>query len=146
MRLSQRADYSVRMMVDLASMSNGQRTTINEIARRQDVPEPFMAKIASHMATAGLVATQRGTGGGLAMARPADRITLLQIVEAIDGPIALTRCTLELIRCPRSTKCAVHPVWEQAQRQLKELLSHTRLSDIAQAQKVLTPVHSASGG
>lgn len=146
MRLSQRADYSVRMMVDVASMSNGQRTTINEIARRQDVPEPFMAKIVSHMADAGLVATQRGTGGGLTMARPADSITLLEIVEAIDGPIALTRCTLEPSRCSRSTKCAVHPVWEQTQRQLKELLSHTRLSDIAQAQKVLTPVHSASGG
>ncbi len=79
MRLSRRADYATRMMVDLACMSNGQRTTIGEIAQRQDVAEPFMAKIASQAAVAGLVVTHRGTGGGLALAQPVDSITLLQI-------------------------------------------------------------------
>ncbi len=134
MRLSQRADYAMRMMVDLACMSNDQRTTIGEIAQRQDVPEPFMAKIASQAAVAGLMVTQRGTGGGLALGQPADSITMLQIVEAIDGPLAFNRCTFEPSRCPRSNKCAVHPIWEKAQQQVKELLSNTLLSEIAQAQ------------
>ncbi|MFQ5925281.1 MAG: RrF2 family transcriptional regulator [Dehalococcoidia bacterium] len=137
MLLSQRADYAVRMMVDLACMSNGQWATVSEIAKRQDVAEPFMAKIASQAAGAELVVTQRGAGGGLALARPADSITLLQIVEAIDGPIALTRCTVETSRCPRSNKCAVHPIWEKAQQQLNELLSNTLLSEIAQRQRAL---------
>ncbi len=134
MRLTQRADYAMRMMVDLACMSNDQRTTVSEITQRQDVTEPFMAKIASQVAVAGLVVTQRGTGGGLALAQPADKITLLQIIEAIDGPLALNRCTFEPSRCPRSNKCAVHPIWEKAQQQLKELMSNTSLSEVAQAQ------------
>ncbi len=137
MRLSQRADYAMRMMVDLACMSNNQRTTVGEITQRQDVAEPFMAKNASQAAVAGLVVTQRGTGGGLALAQPADSITMLQIAEAIDGPLALNRCTFEPSRCPRFNKCAVHPIWEKAQQQLKELLSNTSLSEIAQAQKAL---------
>ncbi len=134
MRLSQRADYAMRMMVDLACMSNDQRTTIGEIAQRQDVPEPFMAKIASQAAVAGLTVTQRGTGGGLALGQPADGITMLQIVEAIDGPLAFNKCTFEPSRCPRFNECAMHPIWEKAQQQFKELLSNTLLSDIAQAQ------------
>ncbi len=117
----------MRMMVDLACMSNDQRATISEIAQRQDVPEPFMAKIASQAAVAGLMVTQRGAGGGLALDQPADSITMLQIVEAIDGPLALNRCTFEPSRCSRSNECAVHPIWEKAQQQVKELLSNTLL-------------------
>jgi Rrf2 family protein len=125
------------MMVDLARMSNGQRTTVGEVTQRQDVAEPFMAKIASQAAIAGLVVTHRGTGGGLALAQPADNITMLQIIEAIDGPLAFNRCTCEPSGCPRSNKCAVHPIWEKAQQQLGELLSNTLLSEIAQAQGAL---------
>ncbi len=140
MQLSQRADYAMRMMVDLACLSNDQRTTIGEVAQRQDVPKPFMAKIASQAAVAGLMVTQRGTGGGLALGQPADSITMLQIVEAIDGPLALNRCTFEPSRCPRLNKCAVHPIWEKVQQQLKELLSNILLSEVAQDQKALALV------
>ena len=130
----------MRMMVDLACMSNDQRTTVGEITQRQDVAEPFMAKIVSQAAVAGLVATHRGTGGGLTLAQPADSITMLKIIEAIDGPLAFNRCTCEPSRCPRLNKCAVHPIWEKAQQQLKELLYNTLLSEIAQAQKALALV------
>ncbi len=126
--------------MDLACMSNDQRTTVGEITRRQDVAEPFMAKIASQAAVAGLVVTHRGTGGGLALAQPADSITMLQIIEAIDGPLAFNRCTCEPSRCPRFNKCAVHPIWEKAQQQLKELLSNILLSEVAQDQKALALV------
>ncbi len=137
MRLTQRADYAVRMMVDLACMSDSQWVDVGEIAQRQDVAKPFMAKIASQAAAAGLLTTQRGTGGGIALAQPADSITMLQMVEAIDGPLAFNRCTFEPSRCPRFNKCALHPIWEKAQQQLKELLSNTLLSEIAQDQKTL---------
>ncbi len=140
MRLTQRADYAVRMMVDLACVSHDQRTTVGEITQHQDVAEPFMAKIASQAAVAGLVVTHRGTGGGLVLAQPADKITLLQIIEAIDGPLALNRCTFEPSQCPDSNKCTVHPVWKKAQQQLDDLLANNLLSEIAQAQKALALV------
>ena len=140
MRLSQKADYAMRMMVDLACMSDSQWVDVGEVAQRQDVAKPFMAKIASQAAVAGLVVTHRGTGGGLALAQPADSITMLQIIEAIDGPMALNQCTFEPTRCPRSNKCAVHAIWKKAQQQFNELLSDTLLSEVAQAQKALALV------
>ena len=114
MRLNRRTDYAVRMMLDLACMSDSQWVDVGEIAQRQDVTKPFMAKIASQAAAAGLLTTQRGTGGGLALTQSADKITLLQILESIDGPMALNQCTLEPSQCPHSNKCAVHPIWEKA--------------------------------
>lgn len=132
MRLTQRADYAVRMMVDLACMSDNQHVSIGEIARRQNLPAPFMAKIASQAAAAaGLLSTWRGAGGGLAISRPADEITLLQIIEAIDGPLALNRCTFEPSQCPDSDKCAVHLIWKKAQQQLDRLMTSSLLSEIA---------------
>ncbi len=134
MRLSKRADYGIRMMVDLACMSNNQGVTIREISQRQDVAEPFLSKIATQAANAGLLTTKPGRSGGLTLARSADNITLLQVLEAVDRPIDLNRCTSDPSKCPRYNKCAVHPIWEKAQHQLKELLSNTLLSELALAQ------------
>ncbi len=131
MRLSKRADYGVRIMVDVACMSNNQGVTIKEISQRQDVAEPFLSKIATQAANAGLLATKPGRSGGLTLAKPADTITLLDVLEAVDGPISLNRCTSEPSECPRSNRCTAHTIWEKAQNQLKELMSNTLLSELA---------------
>ncbi|MDP3879768.1 MAG: Rrf2 family transcriptional regulator [Dehalococcoidales bacterium] len=137
MWLNQREDCAVRLMVDLACLSENTRTTVKEVARRQKVPERFMAKIVTQAVAAGLVETYRGTGGGLALAGDAESVTLLEIVESAGRPVALTRCTSEPSRCPLLGRCAVLPVWDKAQRQLKELLASTTLAELAQAQKKL---------
>ncbi len=134
MKLSRRADYGIRMMVDLACMSNVQGVTIREISQRQDVAEEFLSKIATQAANAGLLTTKPGRSGGLTLAKSADNITLLQVLEAVDGPIALNRCTSDPSECLRSNKCTVHPIWEKAQHQLKELISNTLLLELALAQ------------
>ncbi len=130
MKLSRRADYGIRMMVDLACMSNVQGVTIREIAQRQDVAEEFLSKIATQAANAGLLTTKTGRKGGLSLAKSADTITLLEVLEVIDGSIALNRCTSEPSGCLRSEECTVHPIWEKAQRQFKELMSNTLLSEL----------------
>ncbi len=131
MKLSRRADYGIRMMVDLACMPNNKGVTIEEISQRQDVAEPFLSKIATQAANAGLLTTKTGRNGGLTLAKSADTITLLQVLEAIDGHITLNQCTAEPSGCVRSNKCVVHPIWEKAQHQLKELMSNTLLSELA---------------
>lgn len=138
MLFSQRADYAVRVMVYIACQETGRRVQIREAAEKQEVPVAFLAKIVQALAVAGLVETQRGAGGGLVLARPAQDITLLQIVEATEGPIALTRCTYEPGRCPRSGRCAVHPVWERVQRLLETHLAAIRLSELAESQRKLS--------
>ena len=134
MRLNKRVDYAIRMMVDLACMSNNQGVPIKEISQRQDVAEPFLSKIATQAANVGLIISKPGRSGGLALVKSADNITLLQVLEAVDKPIAFNRCTSEPSECPRHNTCAVHPIWEKAQHQFKELMSNTSLSELALAQ------------
>jgi Rrf2 family protein len=79
---------------------------------------------------AGLLDSQRGARGGLTLARSASQITMLEIVEAIEGPIAFNRCTATPVQCDRIDRCAVHPVWQKAQDYLVDLLKTTSLADL----------------
>ncbi len=130
MEISRRTDYGVRVITDLAGLPSGQRTSTQEIAARQNVPGPFLAKIISSLSLAGLVVTQRGARGGVSLARPPSEISLLQVVEALEGPVQLNRCVVQPDACPQNSHCPVHPVWVQAQRQLTELLGVATFDDL----------------
>ena len=134
--LSRRADYGVRAMVDMALQSPTTRSIVSEIAKRQDIPASFLAKIVPRLARAGLVRTALGAGGGITLAAPPAEISLLQIIQAIDGPLALNRCSLDPTNFRRHATCPACEVWRQAQTRLNETLEGTRLSDlVARAQK-----------
>ncbi len=137
MQLSRRADYGIRAMLDIASRRQGERTTIDDISRRQTVPVSFLRRIVAALAVGGLLQTQRGEGGGITLARPVEEITLLDIVEALEGPIALNRCTYNPSLCPRTGQCAVHEVWAHIQQQFTETMSAISLSALAERQRVI---------
>ena len=99
MEISRRTDYGVRVILDLATLPESQRASTQEIAVRQNIPSPFLAKIISQLALGGLVTTYRGAGGGVTLARPASEISLLHVIEALEGPIRLNRCLLEPDAC-----------------------------------------------
>jgi len=128
--LSRRADYAVRAMIDIARQSPSERNIVAEIAKRQDIPASFLGKIVSRLARAGLVHTSLGAAGGIALASPADEISLLQIIQAIDQSFALTPCSLNPSDCPRHTTCSASSVWCTAQAQVNQTLAQTRLSDL----------------
>ena len=130
MQLSRQADYAVRTMVDLASRPEDERVVMREISERQDVPLPFLAKIVRRLSEMQLARTYRGSAGGIALARPAADINLLEIIEALEGPLCLNLCTMQPSRCPRDAFCPAHPVWLQAQTYLTNLFRNTRLSDL----------------
>ncbi len=112
MEITQQADYAVRAVLELALHAEDEECLASgEIARQQSIPAPFLAKIVARLAAAGIVATQRGVNGGIRLTRPANEITLLDVVEAIDGPLTLNRCGHRPDECPRSGSCAVHPAW-----------------------------------
>jgi Rrf2 family protein len=131
MQLSRRADYGVRLILDLAMQPQDTRSSTQEIAARQSIPLPFLAKIISQLSLAGLVVTFRGAGGGVTLARPATDINLLQVVEALDGPIALNRCLLQPGTCPREDHCPVHETWQAIQHQLATALRETSFAQLA---------------
>jgi Rrf2 family protein len=95
MEISRRTDYGVRLILDLAGLADGKRASTQEIAERQNIPAPFLAKIISQLSLSGLVNTHRGAGGGVMLARPAGEINLLQVIEALDGPVRLNRCAVD---------------------------------------------------
>ncbi len=131
MQLSRRADYGVRLVLDLSMQPPDGRSSTQEIATRQSIPIPFLAKIISQLTLAGLVVTFRGAGGGVALARPAAGISLLQVVEALDGPIALNRCLIQPGVCPRREHCPVHDTWQTIQQQIVDALQSTTFDQLA---------------
>jgi Rrf2 family protein len=132
MEISRRTDYGVRVILDLAALPSIERASTHEIAERQNIPTPFLAKIISQLSLSGLVTTYRGAGGGVKLARPASEISLLHVIEALDGPIRLNRCLIEPGACPRDKHCPVHGIWAQAQAEITDLLSSTTFDQLVE--------------
>ncbi len=115
MRLTRQGDYAVRVMVDLAAQAGDMAVRREQIQVRQDVPAAYLAKIVQALARAGLVRTRPGAHGGVTLNAPAEQVTLLRVIEAVEGPIRLNRCVEAPGACPRDRFCAVHPVWMRLQ-------------------------------
>lgn len=130
MILTRRADYGLRAMLDIASLPTGSRAVIPDIAERQDIPQVFLAKIVPRLAKAGLLRTYRGVSGGVTLGQPASQISMRQIIEAIEGPLALNRCSVEPDGCARHEICPMVDIWCDAQADLNRRLDGTLLSDL----------------
>lgn len=131
MEISRRTDYGVRVILDLSTLASHEKASTQEIAERQNIPAPFLAKIVSQLALSGLVTTYRGAGGGVSLSRPASEISLLEVIEALDGPVRLNRCLIEPGACPRDEFCPVHHIWAKAQAELTDLLMSTTFDNLA---------------
>lgn len=133
MLLSRGGDYAIRAMVDLAGRPGEERNTTQGIAHRQQIPSAFLSKVLASLTQAGLVSTHRGAAGGVGLARPPEEISLLEVVEAAQGPIILNECTHPYRACPLQNTCAVVQTWREAQKNLEELLGSAYLSQFAKA-------------
>lgn len=131
MELTRKGEYAIRGIVYLASRPGDQVCLLSEIAAAVDVPQTFLAKIFQQFSKIGLVRSYRGTGGGFVLGRAPDKITLLEVVEAVEGPITPNRCVTGSGDCNRSTECNVHPVWMKVQEQVRELLNGITLKELA---------------
>ena len=137
MQITRQADYAVRTVLYLSGMSNGDRAPTSQIAENQKIPSSFLAKIVSQLSVAGIVQTSRGARGGVSLARTADEISLLEVVEAIDGPIILNECVNDSSLCVFGSNCAVHDVWCDAQARLVRQLSSSDFGTLAKNQRAL---------
>ena len=130
MQITRRADYAVRTMIEVARIEDASVALTHEVAAKQGIPAPFLAKIVLALTRAGLLRSYRGSGGGITLARPADRITLLEVVEAVDGPIAVSSCVLWPEECIQSGSCPVHEIWCEARSLLVDRLKGTTLAEL----------------
>jgi len=124
MQITRQADYAVRAVLYLTQLGEDQRAATSQIAQDQQIPPSFLAKIVSQLSVAGLLQTSRGARGGVSLARSPEKISLLEVVEAIDGPILLNECVGNG-GCTFGEDCPMKPVWCDAQLELVERLNTT---------------------
>jgi Rrf2 family protein len=125
MQITRQADYAVRAVLYLARMEPNQRSATSQVAQEQHIPPSFLAKIISQLSIAGLLHTSRGARGGVTLAREPKDITLLEVIEAIDGPIMLNECVGDSSTCTFDEDCPLRPVWCEAQEELINRLKRT---------------------
>lgn len=130
--LSQTTGYAIKALGCLTA-PGGEWRFVADVARCADVPRPYLAKIVNLLARQGLVTARRGYGGGIALARPATRITLLEVVEAIEGKEWLGPCLLAIEECAQGHDCPTHDFWERTRSEIRAKLETTTLAQVVQA-------------
>ena len=133
LQLTRGGEYAIRAMSYLAKFPDGHVASLHDIGQAQDIPESFLAKILQSLVHGGLAVSQRGAHGGFALARPATEITMRDVIEAVDGPVALNQCVLWPEDCKRSGDCELHKAWMRAQAQLMDVLGTVTLRSLSPA-------------
>lgn len=131
MQLTRAADYSVRVMIHLASLPRGTRANLNDLAAKVDVPAVFLSKVLQRLVKAGLVASQRGKQGGFQLACDPAAVTLFDLLEALDSVPSLNACVTGAEGCDRSGACGAHLVWMEAQERMREVLASSSIERLA---------------
>ena len=124
MRLSTQANYAVRAVYELARRESGAIVRTSAIAEAQAIPGSRLTKVLQELARADLVRTYRGSGGGVALARPAAEITVRQVYEAVEGPVLLCRCHQRVEPCGDEA-CGTHDFWQGVESLLVKELDTT---------------------
>ena len=137
-KLTNLADYAVVILAHVAQMGRdapaSQWFTAASVAAGTAIPAPTVTKIVGLLARADLLATQRGAHGGFQLARPPQQISIAAVVEAVDGPIALTQCvdhTTDAIPCVHQSSCAVSPHWQVINRTVRDALASLSVADLS---------------
>jgi Rrf2 family protein len=130
MQITRQADYAVRAVLFLTNLDENERVATSTIAEKQKIPPSFLAKIISQLSIAGLLHTSRGARGGVTLARDAGDISLLDVVEAIDGPIQLNECVDASGACSFEDGCPMKSAWCDAQEDLVKRLKNTNFSEM----------------
>lgn len=122
-------------MIDLAAHYGKGLVLLKDLARRQHLSAKYLDQLMLSLRRAGLVKSKRGVKGGFQLAKPPEEIRLLEVVEAVEGPLDLVDCVAHPEGCPRSRKCVTLEVWEEMGREIRQVLARRTLADLAQRQQ-----------
>jgi Rrf2 family protein len=130
MRISTRSRYGIRLMINLAANYNKRNTFLKDIAREEEISEKYLSQIVIPLRRAGLISASRGVHGGYTLARSAQEITSKEIVEVLEGDLALIECERDQESCNRFLGCASKGLWAGLSRKITEYLSSVTLDDL----------------
>jgi FeS assembly SUF system regulator len=139
LRMSRLTDYGIVLLTHLAATPGDAVHNARELAARSGLPLPVVSKILKALTREGFLLSQRGAKGGYALARPAHEISVATVIDALEGPIALTDCGTHPGACEREARCAVRAPWQQINRAVRRTLEHVRLSELLPPAPPLPP-------
>lgn len=128
---SRAAEYAIRAMTFLALQPSGKLSGAREIARAEQVPMPFLWKILQNLARRRLIRSFKGVHGGYELAAPARRVSVEDIVRAMDNGDVAQGCVLGLAECSEKNPCPLHDSWKDIRGRLTEMMQQTTLADLA---------------
>jgi Rrf2 family protein len=144
--LSQASGYACTALAYVALLPGP--ALVKNIAKATDIPAPYLAKIVQVLAKKGFVKTQRGIGGGVALALPAEEVTLFDICDALDDPCTQTKCMMGNAQCSDERACACHEFWKVQRAQCLGFLQKTTIADLTRTKPILRfkvlPTHEIS--
>ena len=142
MQITRASDYAVRVMIHLAALPPGSKVQQAELSRATDVSGHFLSKVLQQLVRSQFIRSQRGSGGGFALAIAASDVSLLDVVEAIEGPLRLNLCLEEGPSCERKPSCPAHDVWAEAQAAVVKVLGAASIASLAlKARSLNGPVY-----
>jgi Rrf2 family protein len=140
-------DYAARIILHLAILGNDARITAEEVAQHRLMPKAFARRIIGRLATAGILSTIRGTGGGAVLSRPPAQISLWDIVQAMEGSPSLNPCVEDPFACPLASECPVRTSWTKINDRFTQDLQSVRFDYLANAsKKTIQSRHQKSHG
>ena len=133
MKISQEADYAFRIIMYMSGFEFGSSHNVRKVADSLNVPPRFASKILQKLKQAGVVISYRGIHGGYSLARPKEEITFLQVLEAIDGPLAINRCLVDPAACSRDAAghCPIHDKLNEIQNNLARSFDSITFAEIS---------------
>ncbi len=129
-RLTKAGEYGLRAVRYLVENGDEKRISIGDISEDKKIPEPFLRKLFKPLVNQGIILSTRGVSGGVRLARAPKDITVLEVVEALEGPLALNECLLEDNSCEFLSECGMHDVWDEAQAAMAKVLRSKNLTDL----------------
>src|ERR1019366_5541611 len=145
MQLTRAADYAVRVMIHLATHTEG-RVLLPELAEVSDAPESVLSKGLQALSRGGLISSRRGQSGGFQISQGGREASMLQVLDAIDGPICLNVCLISGNSCQRKAHCPAHPVWAEAKMAMVEVLSSATVAELAFEAQAAKSGHPGKSG
>jgi FeS assembly SUF system regulator len=137
-RLSRLTDYGIVLMSYFAQGEPGAAFTARELSEKSKIPLPTVSKVLKSLSRSELVFSQRGVKGGYTMARAADEISVAEMIDALEGPIAMTECSsIGEGSCEFETLCPAKSPWQRINQVVRKALSGLSLADMANTQKKL---------
>ncbi|MCC6697162.1 MAG: Rrf2 family transcriptional regulator [Candidatus Hydrogenedentes bacterium] len=128
---SKGCEYALRALTYAASRSGNGRFQAKDVCEKADIPESFTRKVFQALTQGGFLQAVRGPGGGYELSRPPEKISLLDVIEAVEGQDTFEHCVLGFPECGGKHPCPLHETWSKAKRQLMAQLEHRTLQDLA---------------